>query len=150
MFAIPAIPAGGPIARFGSVASFEAFGFCDGSVKLRVGACGYLLLDAHGDSLTQGWQRIQQPTLDTNCAEFQALLFTLEEARRREIRSLWVGMDSFEVIEHILKNSARYAPYLGVLKEHESHFDYLEVQAIERSRNKKADALARQGIAHLR
>jgi hypothetical protein len=70
VFAIPRIPAGGPIVRFGSVASFEAFGICDGSVKLRVGACGYLLLDTQGQPLSQGWQRIKQPTLDTNCAEF--------------------------------------------------------------------------------
>jgi ribonuclease HI len=150
VFAIPGIPAGGPVARFGARASFEAFGFCDGSVKLRVGACGYLLLDAQGHSITQGWQRIQQRTPDSNWAEFQALLFTLDEARRRKIRSLWVGTDSFQVIEHARKNSARYASYLEVLKEHESHFDYLEVQSIERSRNKEADALARHGIAHLR
>jgi ribonuclease HI len=146
MFSTPDVPPGGSVIRFGSKTQFAAFGFCDGSVKKRVGAFGFRLLDTDGAVVGEGWDRVPELTADSNCAEFQGLLATLAEARRLGVKSLWVGTDSFQLIEHATKQSVRYDRYLAALLHSVAHFDYVEVQAIERKRNKEADALARKGI----
>lgn len=150
MFQLPHVPAGGPVARFGDCAAFEAFGFCDGSVKRRIGGCGFVLLDRDGECLLEGSAPVAAVTADSNCAEFEGLLHILEQGRARGLKHLWVGTDSFQLIEHIQKGSPRYGTYLDRLAPLCKHFATLQVQSIERSQNKRADALAREAIAHVR
>ncbi len=150
MFTTPRLPPGGPVARFGLSRAFEAFGFCDGSVKRLTGACGSVLLDMSGAQLHESWRTLDRSVFDSNEAEFEALLDTVSVAANLGIPSLWVGTDSFQVIEHALKGSTRYRLATERLRELGSRFEYLEVQAIDRSRNKKANALARCGIRNIR
>ena len=74
----------------------------------------------------------------------------VKAAHERGLRRLWVGTDSFQPIEHALKRSAGYRPYLGSLDRARERFEHLYVQAIARRHNARADRVAPQGVAHLR
>lgn len=150
MFTHPPVPPGGPTARFGQNIPFEAFGFCDGSVKRRTGSCGSVLLGVNGETLAQSSRVLTGAVLDSNEVEFQGLLDVLSAASLLKLRSLWVGIDCFEVIAHTLKASSRYAQYLDALNGLVREFEGLTLQAISRTHNKRADALARIGIRNVR
>lgn len=136
--------------QFGEAEVFEGFGFSDGSVKRRIGGCGYVLLNRDGDCLAEGCASVAAKSADSNYAEFEGLLQTLERAKLHRLSTFWVGTDSFELVEHVRKHSARYAGYLTRLSALRESFKFLSVQAIDRALNKRADALARQAIAHVR
>lgn len=150
MFSHPPLPPGGPVARFGSPRSFDAFGFCDGSLKRHVGACGSLLLDTNGALVAESSRTLQGLFMDSNQVEFQGLLDTLSAAALLNIKSLWIGVDCFELVFHMLKNSLRYTKDLTLLAELISRFEHVCIQAIARKHNKQADALARKGIINIR
>lgn len=150
MFQPPKLPPGGLTFQVGTALPFDGFAFCDGTVKKGNGAFAYVLLNAEGEESRTGWQVMDEPTCDSTTAEFAGLLSALKEAAYAGVRRLWVGTDSFQLIEHSLKRSERYARFIQALDQLAPRFEYLCVQAIERTRNKQADALARRGIAHLR
>jgi ribonuclease HI len=93
---------------------------------------------------------MDESTVDSTTAEFFGLLEALKEAVCSGVRRLWVGTDSYQLIEHLNKRTPRYARFAQAIEAYLPLFDSLKLQAIERTRNKQADALARKGIAHVR
>lgn len=150
MFQPPQLPPGGSLFSSGTALPFDGFAFCDGTVKRGNGAYAYVLLDIQGQETRTEWQAMDEPTWDSTTAEFEGLLCTLKEAAYAGVKRLWVGTDSYQLIEHALKRSDRYGRFIRALDQLMPRFEHLCIQAIERSRNKQADALARKGIAHLR
>lgn len=150
MFNQPTMPPGGATVQFGTPAAFQCFGFCDGTVKRGIGACAFALLSFEGLVQATGWVTLNEPTSDSTHVEFEGLVRLLSEAASAGIRRLWVGTDSFQVLEHVRHGAGRYQPALQALHRLVAQFDYLQIQAIARKHNKLADALARKGIAHIR
>lgn len=150
MFSIPAVARGGSTLQVGTAQPFDAFGFCDGTVKRATGAFGLVLFDAQGRESAAEWRQLDEQTVDSTTAEFAGLLELVSTALAQGVKSLWVGLDSFQVIEHAIKRSVRYEAFLTPLLQMLDRFDHVQLQAIARTENKRADALARKGIAHLR
>lgn len=150
MFKQPPLPPGGPTISFGADRSFNAFGFCDGSVKRYVGSCASVILGPNGETLSESSRTLTGVVIDSNEVEFQGLLDVLSAAVLLKIGALWVGVDCFEVISHTLKASSRYSRYLEALGSLVAQFDFLSIQAISRRHNKRADELARIGIRNIR
>lgn len=150
MFLPPSLPAGGSVFEWGADTAFEAFAFCDGTVKRGVGAFGHVQLDAIGLERGHRTGLITFKTFDSTLVEFEGLLDALRNAVDARVSALWVGTDSFQVIEHILKRSLRYDSQIAQLDVLRLKFRRLKVQAISRTKNKRADALARSSLAYLR
>ena len=150
MFHRPALPPGGSVYACGTPGEFDGYAMTDGTVKRGWAACAYVLLDRQGREMAARWSRLAAPTRDSTEAEFAALAMALDAAHAHGLRRLWVGTDSFQLIEHALKRSAGYRPYVGSLDQARERFEHLYVQAIARRHNARADGLARQGVAHLR
>lgn len=74
MYQPPRLPPGGTVVRIGSEASFEAYAFCDGTVKKRHAAYAYVLLDAEGKERVTCWQSLDEPTRDSTTAEFAGVV----------------------------------------------------------------------------
>ncbi len=150
MYQHPPLPPGGSVFQHGIASSFDAFAFCDGTVKKGRGAFGFVLLDDHGVEASTGWSPLTESTNDSTTAEFFGLVETLRQAVQTGVKRLWVGTDSYQVVEHLNKRSSRYQRFIELVEQLVRSFDFLELQAIERSCNKRADALARQGVAFVR
>lgn len=150
MFETPRLPAGGSVFRLGQACPYDGHVFCDGTVRKGIAGGGWVVLDARGCTLDTGCERMPEPTLDSTAAEFFALLQALQHALSRGLRSVWVGSDSYQLIEHLHKRTARYAAMRERFDELCAGFDSLCVQAIERIRNKRADELARTSLASIR
>ena len=150
MFVAPSCPPGGTELRFGNSGDYDAFLFSDGTVKRGVAGGGYSLLNTRGVEVRADVIRLAERTLDSTKAELMALLAALQACAQTGVRRLWVGTDSYQLLEHAAKSSSRYADCWHRLAALLGQFEAVTLQAIERRRNKRADALARQSIAHIR
>lgn len=137
------VPPGGLAMAFSDVPPEQTL-YVDGSVKrARLGG-GAVLVAPEGES-TRFWTFPQQ-SRDSNQAEILALLHALEWVlQMAPVRPTQVYTDSFELLRHLAKRTARYVGLIELFPLFSS-CQVVLLQNIANDRNKRADALARKAL----
>lgn len=134
-----AIPAGGHILEFGKVASMYLECKVDGCVNRRGGQAG---IGGHYGEVTFSLS-IPNFCIDSTYAELFAVKQALLQipAHHAHVR---IGLDSFQALEHMAKDSVKYEMLLRDIKALTLLREGVVLQNIPNAGNKIADNLSRQ------
>lgn len=128
----------------------KAFLYIDGASRGNPGPAGVgvLILDEKKKKIKEFYKYIGETT--NNTAEYNALIYGLEEALKLHIDEIAINLDS-ELVAKQMSGEYRvkdpdirllFEKALAILKS----FKVFEIQHIERSKNKEADKLANKAI----
>nr|WP_263313282.1 ribonuclease HI family protein [Mammaliicoccus sp. Marseille-Q6498] len=87
--------------------------------------------------------------MDNHRAEWEALIFSLEEACRLDVKNALIYTDSKLIGDSIQKNYVKnedYKPYFEQFQQLEKNFELIFVKWVPREQNKEANQLAQTAL----